>query len=160
MKKILLLVITLFSLVGCQNYQNTINKFNYDLYNKDLAKLEDPVFSDINDAYFNMNSYLYCENDYYIYTVQIKYDKIQLNNLKVIFVPLVEGITSLLPNVGYSEKLHLTEEKNTSDGEYPGYNLSYKSDVENLDFYVFVSYRNDTYIDDVYYVNTFTRIGD
>ena len=159
MKKILFLFIILFSLVSCQNYQNTIDKFDYNLYNGDLTKLENPVLSNTQDAYFTINSYIYSESDYYVYTVQIEYKEVKLSNIKVILLPLNIETSGLLPNIGYSQALNLTERIDAKKGNYPGYNLSYKTDIVDLDFYVFVSYANDTYIENVYSVNTFTRIG-
>ena len=39
------------------------------------------------------------------------------------------------------------------------YNLSYKTEKKDLSFYLFVSYNNGEYVDDVYWIDTFKKVG-
>ena len=159
MKKIILVLLMIFGLVGCNNYQNTIDKFDMDAYINDTYKLSNVDLSIINEAPYKINSYIYQEENKYVYTIQIEYDGTRLNSLKVILSPITDNVDDTCPNVGYSSTLNLAEINNKENHDYKGYNLSYRTEMNNLDFYLFVSFENDEYVDDVYLINTFKKVG-
>ncbi|MBE6131895.1 MAG: hypothetical protein E7180_00690 [Erysipelotrichaceae bacterium] len=159
MKKIILVLLSIFGLVGCHNYQNTIDKFDMEAYKNDIYKFRIPDLSDIKDAPYKINTFIYQEENEYVYTIQIEYDGLRLNSLRVIMSPFTDNDDITWPNIGYSSNLNLSEVNNTTDNDYKGYNLSYKTEKKDLSFYLFVSYNNGEYVDDVYWIDTFKKVG-
>ena len=159
MKKIILVFLMIFGLVGCHNYQNTIDKFDMEAYKNDIEKIRAPFYSDINNAPYKINAFIYQEDDKYVYTIQIEYDGTKINSLKAIMNPFTINEDRTWPNIGYSSNLILTEITNTDNNEYKGFNLSYKTEKKDLSFNLFVSYNNGEYVDDVYWIDTFKKVG-
>lgn len=159
MKKIILVLLMIFGLVGCHNYQNTIDKFDMEAYKNDIYKFRIPDLSDIKDAPYKINTFIYQEENEYVYTIQIEYDGLRLNSLRVIMSPYTDNNDITWPNIGYSSNLILTEVTNTDNNEYKGFNLSYKTEKKDLSFNLFVSYNNGEYVDDVYWIDTFKKVG-
>jgi len=156
-KRLLPVVIGLL-LTSCGSYQNTIANFDDRAYSADLDKVRTSAVSgEIRD--FKLNAYLNEDGGNYVYTAQIVYAETELRSLKAIFVPDTgtENVAGILPCIGYSESLTLAEKKDPSAFAYTGYNLSYKTDKEDLDFYLFVSYEEGN--EYLYRIEDFLRLG-
>ena len=108
---------------------------------------------------FTLNSYYIRENDGFIYTIQIVYKNTEIKNIKAIMLPsdTKDYKGSILPCIGYTDSLTLSEKKDISKNQYSGFNLSYKTDKDDLSFDLFV--RNEEYSNyNIYVVSSFTLL--
>lgn len=85
----------------------------------------------------------YYEEGYY-YTITIAYASQEISGLHVIMVPESKksDYYSNMTSVGYDFNITLVDKANEEDrknGKFKGINVSYKSDVENESFFIFVS---------------------
>ncbi len=147
-----------FLLTSCGSFENTIANFDDRAYSADLEKVKAYSVSEtISD--FELNAYLNEDNGNYIYTAQIVYSGKELHSLKAIFVPDqdAEIDAGIFPCIGYSESLTLAEKKNPDSSAYAGFNLSYKTDKEDIGFYLFVAYEEGS--EYLYRIEDFLRLG-
>ena len=159
-KKYLLVLLSLFSLVSCSSFKNQILSFDTETYQKDLLKINDKTYSNIDEALFKVNSFVYYDDNSYVYTIQIEYKNESLNSFKAILIPENFDHKSTLPTVGYTETLCLNKTKNSNEGKYPGFNLSYKTNVDDMKFDLFISFNIESYQDDFYLIDTYEKLGD
>lgn len=162
-KQFLLLFAIVLSLSSCSRYKNTIESFDLDSYNKDVVKYQNvDKFNTIDEMdKFKVNTYLVNDENKFIYTIQIVYKDFYLSNLKAIMIPSNyqnNNNNNILPCIGYSSRLNLAKEKNAEQGDYSGYNLSYKTTLKNEIFYLYISYTNEENKELVYQVDSFTQL--
>lgn len=146
------LLTLIISLSSCSSFKNNINSFDMTKYNKDLSSSINMDISSPSD--FQLNSYIIEDGNENIYIIQIKYTLVDYNNLYMIMIPSSYDETSLLPCVGYSKSLSLKSEINQKKSYYTGFNLQYKTSIDNLTFKLFVS--SDDHEEKLYQVSTFT----
>lgn len=165
MKKQFLFLLTLMlPLSSCSRYPNTIKTFNQEAYNQDVVKYRgydsyQEIDEKIDDC--KINTYLVRDEDKFIYTIQIEYKDTYLSSLKAIMIPSTYHDESvILPCLGYSDDLNLASEKNQKLGEYPGFNLSYKTSNKDLKFYFFISYSSQEREEHIYKISSFTELGE
>ena len=136
-KQFLLLFAIVLSLSSCSRFKNTIDEMDK----------------------FKVNTYLVNDENKFIYTIQIVYKDFYLSNLKAIMIPSnYQNNNNILPCIGYSSRLNLAKEKNAEQGDYSGYNLSYKTTLKNEIFYLYISYTNEENKELVYQVDSFTQL--
>lgn len=152
-KRIKFSLLTLIILLSsCSSFKNNINSFDMTKYNKDLSSSINMDISSPSD--FQLNSYIIEDGNENIYIIQIKYTLVDYNNLYMIMIPSSYDENSLLPCVGYSKSLSLKSEINQKKSYYTGFNLQYKTSIDNLTFKLFVS--SDDHEEKLYQVSTFT----
>lgn len=148
------LLTLIISLSSCSSFKNNINSFDMTKYNKDLSSSINMDISSPSD--FQLNSYIIKDGNENIYIIQIKYTLVDYNNLYMIMIPSSYDENSLLPCVGYSKSLSLKSEINQKKSYYTGFNLQYKTNIDNLTFKLFVS--SDDHEEKLYQVSTFTLL--
>lgn len=155
MKKILPLLIMITSLCSCNSFKNQISSFDTESYKNDLALFDTNLVS-TKPKKFNINAYYFVQDNYYIYTLQVVFNGHDIDNLKLIMLPSGFDLNSqnILPCIGYSEKVNLRKNKDLKKNYYPGFNLSYKTDSKDLDFYLFANDGEENY----YHVTEFRKM--
>lgn len=159
MKKLLFPLLICLSLCSCHSYKNEIVSFDMENYQSDIDLVLSTNERAKLPANFTLNSYYIRENDGFIYTIQIVYKDIEIKNIKAIMLPndMNDYKESILPCIGYTDSLTLSEKKDVSKNQYSGFNLSYKTDKDDLCFDFFV---RDESIDkyNIYVVSSFTLL--
>lgn len=159
MKKLLFPLLVCLSLCSCHSYKNEITSFDMKNYHNDIDLVLSTSERAKSPSKFTLNSYYVKDNDGFIYTIQIVYKDVEIKNIKAIMLPndLEDYKESILPCIGYTDALTLSEKRDVSKNQYSGFNLSYKTDKDNLSFDFFVrDEANDEY--DIYAVSSFTLL--
>ena len=159
-KRLFLIGLSTLLLTSCSPYRNDIKKFDHKSY-KDDIKLYENIEISRNSKEHLINGYMTTQGDKVIYTIQIVYLNKVLENVKAILVPdELKNTTDILPCVGYVEPLTLGEKKDADKGIYPGFNLSYATNVRGMEFDLFVAHKDTKRNASVYRVTSFVPLGD